>query len=120
MQHSVILPVTPESKPLWSNDPSAAVLDTLNAGAVQIELMLQGYHSREKVRTVSFDDSTLQLLATNEYRLKANYVIEEYSVCSAIDQVDSESMPLTVSLLSEGTAMEVKGIDLPEREPDSL
>ncbi|MNR41580.1 hypothetical protein D3C85_1599800 [compost metagenome] len=82
--------------------------------------MLQGYHSREKVRKVSFEDSTLQSLGPNEYRLKVNYVVEEYSVCSAIDTVDSESMQLTATLMNEGNSIQVKGTDLPEREPDSL
>lgn len=120
MQYSVTLPVTAENKSLWQNDARETILNILNAAAAQIELMIQGYHSREKVRKVVFEEGSLQVLATNEFCLKANYVVEEYSVCNAIDQVDSETMLLSISLLKGGNAMEVKGIDLPEREPDSL
>jgi hypothetical protein len=120
MQHTIILGLTDESKPLLAIDRNAAVLLTLIAGREKLEIMLQGYHSREKVRRLTFEEGNLIQLGTNEYRIQANYVVEEYSVCSAIDQVDAESMQLRISLLSEKNEIAVKGIDLPEREPDSL
>lgn len=120
MQHSIILGLTDESKSLLAMDAKAAVLLTLTAGREKLEFMLQGYHSREKVRRLSFKEGSLEELGTNEYRVQANYVVEEYSVCSAIDQVDAEKMCLFVYLHPERSSMEIKGIDLPEREPDSL
>lgn len=120
MQHSVILNITDESKPLLATDRNAAVLLTLIAGREKLEIMLQGYHSREKVRRLTLEKESLEETGTNEYRIQANYVVEEYSVCSAIDQVDAEKMQLRISLLSGGSEITVKGIDLPEREPDSL
>lgn len=120
MQHSIILSLTDESKPLLAIDRNAAVLLTLIAGREKLEIMLQGYHSREKVRRLTFEEGSLEELGPNEYRIQANYVVEEYSVCSAIDQVDAQRMQLRISLLSEGNEIAVKGIDLPDREPDSL
>ena len=120
MQHSIILNLTDESKSLLATNRNVALLHTLASGTEKLEIMLQGYHSREKVRRLTFEEGSLAELGTNEYRVQANYVVEEYSVCSAIDQVDSESMQLSISLLSEGNEIAVKGIDLPEREPDSL
>lgn len=120
MQYSITLGLTDESKPLLVIDRNAAVLLTLIAGREKLEIMLQGYHSREKVRGLTFEEGSLEGLEMNEYRVHANYVLEEYSVCSAIDQVDSERMELRISLLSEGNEIAVRGIDLPEREPDSL
>lgn len=101
-------------------DRNAAVLLTLIAGREKLEIMLQGYHFREKVRKLTFEEGSLEELGTNEYRIQANYVVEEYSVCSAIDQVDAEKMRLSVYLYPESASMEIRGIDLPEREPDSL
>ncbi|NQX38562.1 hypothetical protein SAMN05421820_101590 [Pedobacter steynii] len=120
MQHSVILSLTDESKSLLATNRNVALLHALAAGREKLEFMLQGYHSREKVRRLSFEEESLEELGANEYCVQANYIVEEYSVCSAIDQVDSESMQLRISLLSEGNGIAVKGIDLPERDPDSL
>ena len=120
MQHSVTLNLTDESKSLLATDRNAAVLLTLIAGREKLEFMLQGYHSREKVSGLTFEEGSLEEPGTNEYRVQANYVLEEYSVCAAIDQVDAEKMRLSVYLHPESASMEVKGIDLPDREPDSL
>lgn len=120
MQHSVILHLTDESKSLLATNRNVALLHVLASRTEKLEIMLQGYHSREKVRRLTFEEGSLAELGTDEYRIRANYVVEEYSVCSAIDQVDSESMRLSISVLSEGNEIVVKGIDLPEREPDSL
>jgi len=109
-----------ESKSLLATDRNAAVLLTLIAGREKLEIMLQGYHSREKVRRLTFEEGSMAEQETNEYRVQANYLVEEYSVCSAIDQVDAEKMRLSVYLYPEGGRMEIKGIDLLEREPDSL
>lgn len=120
MQHSTILDLTDESKSLLAMDAKAAVLVTLVAGREKLEFMLQGYHSREKVRRLTFEEGSLEKAGTDEYRVQANYVIEEYSVCSAVDQVGAEKMRLFVYLNPECSSIEIKGIDLPEREPDSL
>lgn len=120
MQHSLILHLSDQSKSLLATDRNAAVLLTLIAGREKLEFMLQGYHSREKVRRLSFEEGSLEELRKNEYHVQANYVLEEYSACAAIDQVDAEKMRLSVYLNQEAGSLEVKGIDLPEREPDSL
>lgn len=120
MQHSAILDLTDESKSLLAMDAKAAVLVTLVAGREKLEFMLQGYHSREKVRRLTFEEGSMEKAVKDEYRVQANYVIEEYSVCSAIDQVGAEKMRLFVYLNPERASIEIKGIDLPEREPDSL
>ncbi|WP_316820119.1 hypothetical protein [Pedobacter gandavensis] len=104
----------------YTEDPEQALLDLLVGQEEKIAFMLQGYHSREKVRHVDFVQGSLQIKEDGQGSLTVVYQLEEFNVCSNIDSVDSEKMTLSYLINESTQILELKGIDIPEREPDSF
>lgn len=105
---------------LYANNPERAILQLLGTQKEALALMVQGYHSREKVRHVNFIADSLKLEAGGKGSLIASYQLEEFSVCAAIDDTAMESMSLTFSMMDDNKTIKVSGVYIPEREPDSF
>lgn len=120
MQYSLTIDLTSAFRTLYATEPEQAVLNLLEANKTKVELMLQGYHSREKVRHVEFVAGSLEMKEAGKGTLQANYQLEEFNVCSAIDRVDTEKMVLSFAVQEAGQTLELKGIYIAEREPDTF
>ncbi|KIO74663.1 hypothetical protein TH53_25105 [Pedobacter lusitanus] len=88
--------------------------------ADQIAYMLQAYHPREKVSRAEVVPDSIDLSNPEIIRLKIQYVLEEFSACSAIDTLNKERMTLTIFIDQLTGELELKGEYWPERDADSL
>ncbi|MBB2148434.1 hypothetical protein [Pedobacter gandavensis] len=120
MQHFLNINLGEDFYALYQNEQERAVLQLLEAQKEPLALMIQGYHTREKVRHVNLIADSLKLEAGGKGSLVVTYQLEEFNVCSAIDRTDIESMKLTFTLPDGSQTMNVAGIFIPEREPDSF
>lgn len=118
MQYTTTIVTDPQF--LSGAELNSALLKTLNEHKNGIEVMLQGYHSREKVRNVRFEEASLSELDRETFSITAIYAVEEFSVCSNTDTEDTEKMKLTLRLSADLSELKVEGVYIPEREPDSL
>lgn len=120
MQHFFTFEIPAEARPLFFKDHVRSLSELLHANEPGLMLMLQGYHPREKVRSVQVEEASLQLLEENNFIVRVKYTVEEFNVCSNIDDAGTESMTLSL-ITGEGSGeVTVKGAYWPEREPDSL
>ncbi|ALL05808.1 hypothetical protein AQ505_10080 [Pedobacter sp. PACM 27299] len=101
-------------------DREKAILELLEANKEPLALMLQGYHTKEKVRHVLLTADSLMLDGAGKGSVTAVYQLEEYNVCSAIDRIDMESMILSFLIDELRNTLKVSGVFIPEREPDSF
>lgn len=101
-------------------DREKAIFELLEANNEPLALMLQGYHTKEKVRHVVLTADSLKLEGAGKGSVTAVYQLEEYNVCSAIDRTDMESMALSFTMDELRHTLNVSGIFIPEREPDSF
>ncbi|WP_316839605.1 hypothetical protein [Pedobacter gandavensis] len=120
MQHTLNINLPEVFHSTYNANPKTAVLEVLNSHLEPLELLLQGYHSREKVRQVNLEADSLELDGTGKGTITVSYQIEEFNVCAAIDRTDMERMKLTFSISEATGMMKVAGIALPEREPDTF
>ncbi|MBC8986461.1 hypothetical protein H9X96_11795 [Pedobacter sp. N36a] len=120
MQYNLNIKLNTDFFDWYAADWKKAVLSQLEANKEALELMLQGYHTKEKLRQVSFITDSLKLEEAGKGNLIAEYQLEEYNICSAIDRSDMDRMTLTFIIDKITLTMKVSGIYIPEREPDSF
>lgn len=120
MQYDLNIKLSTDFFDWYAADWKKAVLTQLEANNEALALMLQGYYTKEKLRHVSFITDSLQLEQVGKGSLIAEYQLEEYNVCSAIDRSDMERMILTFIIDETALTIKVSGTYIPEREPDSF
>lgn len=116
MQSTIKLKISPVPEVSVQVD-SALVLETIQTHAEQVAYMLQAYHIREKVSRVTVVPDSLSN-NVGVITLKIQYVLEEFSACSAIDTLQKEKMTVTVYLNEKAGELELTGEYWPERDPD--
>lgn len=116
MQSTIKLKISPVPEVSVQVD-SALILETIQTHAEQVAYMLQAYHTREKVSRVTVVPDSLSNNA-GVIILKLQYVLEEFSACSAIDTLQQEKMTLTGYLDEKAGELELIGEYWPERDPD--
>lgn len=116
MQSTIKLKISPVQEVPVKVD-SALILQTIQLHAAQVAYMLQAYHAREKVSRVTVVPDSISNNAELT-TLKLQYVLEEFSACSAIDTLQQEKMTVTVHLDEKAGELELTGEYWPERDPD--
>ncbi|WP_222538015.1 hypothetical protein [Pedobacter polysacchareus] len=101
-------------------DKEKAIFELLEANQETLAFMLQGYHTKEKVRHVLLRADSLKFEGAGKGSVTAVYQLEEYNVCSAIDRTDMETMILSFIIDELRNTLKVSGVFIPEREPDSF
>ncbi|QNK61206.1 hypothetical protein H7F33_11545 [Pedobacter sp. PAMC26386] len=86
--------------------------------ADQVAYMLQTYHIREKVSRVTVVPDSIVFKSLDFMVLKLQYVLEEFSACSAIDTLHLEKMTVTVGIDEKARELELKGEYWPERDSE--
>lgn len=120
MQSSVSLKISSglEISDQMDSSLKQLILQTIHTNEDQVGYMLQVYYPREKVSQLTVvPDSISENLQV--ITLKLQYVLEEFSACSAIDTLLQEKMTLTVHLDKNAGELELKGEYWPERDSDS-
>jgi len=116
MQSSIKLKISSDLEVSGQMD-SALILQTIHTHADQVAYMLQAYHTREKVSKITVvPDSIFNNHGVTT--LKLQYILEEFSACSAIDTVQQEKMTATVRLDEKTAELELTGEYWPERDSD--
>lgn len=90
------------------------LMDLIHQYAEKIGYELQIYHSREKVSQVNVVSDSIVFNNTQDIHLKLQYVIEEFSACSAIDTLQQENMKFTAVADLENEQVHLKGEFWPE------
>jgi hypothetical protein len=78
----------------------------------KIGFSIQDYHAREKVRVVDFTGITA--LGEEGFKATVRYTLEQFSVCSAIDELDNTSMELIIRYNEHLNFLRITGEYMPE------
>ena len=120
MQSTIRLKISsgPEVSGQMDSGLKQLVLQTIHANKDQVGYMLQVYYPREKVSQLTVVPGSISE-SLQVITLKLQYVLEEFSACSAIDTLLHEKMTVTVHLDKNAGELELKGEYWPERDSDS-
>ncbi|SEA42750.1 hypothetical protein [Pedobacter hartonius] len=117
MESSYQIKLSPEQRESLAQDLdfSAGVLtEIIDEHADQLGYMLQAYYPREKVSRVMVSPGSMVIKDDGLTSMRLEYVLEEFSACSAIDTEQKDKMTVIVYLNAETGVLNLKGETWPE------
>lgn len=118
MQESLDIEVPEEWYRAFSAGIASAELikEFIGQHAEKIGYMLQAYYPREKVSQVQVVSETVAVDHSGNVFLKLQYILEEYSACSAVDTLQQERMNFMITPCTDGTVLNLRGENWPQRD----
>ena len=115
MESSYQLKLSARQQELLNQGISTGLLtEVIAEHADQIGYMLQAYYPREKVSKVTLIPESIVLKDPEAAILTLEYLMEEFSACSAIDTEQKDKMTVTVNADPAAGMLNLKGETWPE------
>jgi len=118
MESSYQIKLSPEQRESLAQDQKFSeklLAEIISEHADQLGYMLQAYYPREKVSRVTVSPGSMLVKDHGAVSLRLQFVLEEFSACSAIDTEQKDKMTITVSPDLENGVLDLKGETWPER-----
>jgi hypothetical protein len=101
MEHTMTIRLPENQVKNNGADLKSLLLEVLDANKDKVGYLIQDYYPREKVRVVAFELNEPNWEA-DVFIAKASFTLEQFSVCAAIDSLETSSMLMRLSISKQG------------------
>jgi hypothetical protein len=101
VEHTLTIKLPENQVKNTAADLKSLLFDVLDANKDKVGYLIQDYYPREKVRVVAFELNEANGEADG-FTAKVSFTLEQFSVCAAIDSLETSSMLIRLSISEQG------------------